>query len=136
MTVRDIMTENPIYIEVNQTIQEALDLLYESNIRHLPVVERGELRGILSDRDLKTYTFPTRATVDHAEEALERLQEPVASVMSGAPLSVNAEAEISEVIELMLDQKIGAVPVTRAGGWELIGIVSYVDVLKAARELF
>ena len=136
MLVREIMTDNPIHVDVDATIQSALELLYESDIRHLPVVHNGELRGILSDRDLKSFTFPTAAAFDHPEDAIERLRAPVSSAMTGATLHVNAEAEVSEVIELMLDQKIGAVPVTAADGAELLGIVSYVDVIRAASELF
>ena len=55
----------------------------------------------------------------------------VADFMSSGPLTVEAETDIDEVIELLLEHRVGAVPVVSSEG-TLVGIVSYVDVLKAA----
>jgi len=57
-------------------------------------------------------------------------------VMQTDVISVNAEADVGEVIEVMLDHKVGAVPVVDPGAEHLVGIVSYEDVLRAAQECF
>jgi acetoin utilization protein AcuB len=51
-------------------------------------------------------------------------------------ISVNPETELEEVVDLMIEHKIGAVPVVEADSSKLVGIVSYIDALRAARDLF
>jgi acetoin utilization protein AcuB len=53
--------------------------------------------------------------------------------MSPDPISVEPDSEIGEVIGLLLDHKIGALPVVDEGAREVVGIISYVDVLRAFR---
>jgi acetoin utilization protein AcuB len=50
-------------------------------------------------------------------------------------VTVNPESDVAEVIDLMIEHKIGAVPVVEADSTRLVGIVSYVDALRAARDL-
>jgi CBS domain-containing protein len=54
--------------------------------------------------------------------------------MTGDPITVDEETELTEVIDLMIEHKVGALPVVAED--KLVGIVSYVDVLKAARAGF
>ena len=69
MFVKDIMTENPVTATELMTVAEALGLLYELDVRHLPVVRGSELAGIVSDRDLRGFTAPSE---DEAIEAIEK----------------------------------------------------------------
>ena len=55
MLVKDIMTENPVTATELMSVAEALGLLYELDVRHLPVVRGSELAGIVSDRDLRGF---------------------------------------------------------------------------------
>lgn len=127
MVVSEIMTSDPVAIDVRQELREAMLAMADLDVRHLPVIEDGQLVGILSDRDLA----PLR---QRAADASARLPE-LAAIMSADVVSVNPESEVSEVIELMLEQSIGAVPVVSADSLELVGIVSYVDVLRSHAEL-
>lgn len=136
MVVEEIMTEDPISVEVTTTIRQVIAMLFEKDIRHLPVVEGGELVGIVSDRDLRGFLAPAMVELEKPAEVQKRLQGPVSSVMNADVFSVTPETDLAEVIDLMLDQKVGAVPVVRQGTQELVGIVSYVDVLRAAQSLF
>ncbi|MNC91117.1 CBS domain protein [compost metagenome] len=61
------------------------------------------------------------------------MSQPVSAIMSCNVVTVTTETELVEVIDLMLDQKVGAVPVVNDDSSELVGIVSYMDVLRAAR---
>ena len=54
--------------------------------------------------------------------------------MSTSLLTVNRVTEVSEIVDLFLTEHVGAVPVVHAG--ELVGIVSYVDVLRAMQDAF
>lgn len=129
MTARDLMTMSPMTITPQTKLRHAVQLLHTLEIRHLPVVdERGGLVGIVSDRDLRALGIP--AVVEPESGSSQTLEKGVAEVMSSDVLSVDTEADASEVVELMLEHKIGAVPVVDADG-VLVGIISYIDVLRA-----
>lgn len=136
MEVSEIMTPNPESADVTESIRSVLMKLIELDVRHIPIVEEGELVGMISDRDLRTYLLPSVSELETANNADARFDRPISSVMQGDVLSVNLETEVGEVIDLMIDQRIGALPVIDAINGTLMGIVSYIDVLRISRELF
>lgn len=123
MLVSDIMTREPAFADVTLTVQAAAAAMHDLDVRHLPVVDGRELVGILSDRDLSGF-----ASGDD-----DFGQRTVADIMSASVLSLSPEDEVVEAVDLMLEHKVGAIPVVDASG-ELVGIVSYVDVLAALRD--
>lgn len=136
MKVRDVMTPDPIAIRSDRTIREALETLEKHHIRHLPILEDGRLSGILSDRSVA----PWRQTLFDAEswhdvdlEAL-LMQTRVADIVERRVVSIEPDAPVSAAIDALLDHNIGAVPVVDDRE-ELVGIVSYVDLLRAMRAL-
>lgn len=124
--VEEIMTREPETIRPNNTVAEALRKLRALDVRHLPVVnEDHELVGMISDRDLRG--VPTEMEVaGHQTVPLDTM---VSTLMSSDVLSVELETPLSECIDLMLDEKVGALPVVDDRG-VLVGIVSYVDLLR------
>jgi len=126
MVVSEIMTPNPTTIDVGEDLAVAIDALAHLRVRHLPVSEEGRLIGILSDRDL--------AALRNSAASEEELP-TIASLMSSDVSSVNQEADVLEVIDMMVEEKIGAVPVVDDESGEVIGVVSYVDVLMTHAEL-
>ena len=135
MNARALMTEDPISVQATDSVREAIDLQLEHDIRHIPVVDAGgNLLGMLSDRDLRDATLPLWSGFERPQEARDALSQSVADVMQTDVLLVGAEDSMSEVIEILLDHKIGAVPVVEDGTQILIGIISYVDILKAVKD--
>lgn len=133
LSARDLMTETPVTVDPMTTVKRAIELLHTLDIRHLPVVsEDRELVGMISDRDLRVLAVPYVGGVETMGDAAITLDAKVASLMKAEVLSVEASADASEVVDLMIEHKIGAVPVTDADG-TLVGIISYVDVLRAFR---
>lgn len=129
-TARDLMTKNPVTLQVTATVKDAMQILQSMDIRHLPVVnEQDELIGMVSDRDLRSLSIPRSLDERWLGELRIALREKISSVMTADVLSVDVEADATEIIELMLEHKVGAVPVTDADG-SLVGIVSYIDVLR------
>jgi acetoin utilization protein AcuB len=135
MEARDAMTPNPVTVTPRATLGEVWDLMREADIRHVPVVDAGTLVGMLSDRNLGSLDVAGVLTTEGADALRRRLATPVVTVMSSDVLSVGEEDDLAEVIDLMLEHKVGAIPVVRSGTQELVGIVSYIDVLRAVREL-
>ncbi len=135
MVVEEVMSRDPFTVDVTESIAQVMRKLAEADVRHLPVVEDGALVGIISDRDLRAYSPAVMLEFEQPLEVRKRLAQPVASVMASDVVSVNPETELFEVVELMLDQRIGAIPVVQPDGAQLVGIVSYIDVLRALSDL-
>ena len=132
MLAKDIMTENPVTATELMSVAEALGLLYELDVRHLPVVRGSELVGIVSDRDLRGFTAPDE---DEAMSAIESARSSkVGGFMNTDPIRVDTETNAREIIELMLVHRVGAIPVCDADTGDLLGIVSYVDLLRVLQE--
>jgi acetoin utilization protein AcuB len=130
--VKDVMTENPVTATELMSVAQALGLLYELDVRHLPVVRGRELVGIISDRDLRGFSG---AEEDDAIAAVEGARsETVGHFMNTNPVKVDPETSIPEVIELMLLHRVGAIPVADLDTEDLVGIVSYVDLLRVLQE--
>jgi len=130
MVVDEVMTREPTTVSSRVSIGEALSTLKEVDARHLPVVDGGELVGILSDRDL----LEARNLLDDPDADTSVLERAVSAYMSTDVASVNPETELTEAVDIMLERRVGALPVLEGETETLVGIVSYVDVLKAARE--
>jgi acetoin utilization protein AcuB len=129
---KDIMTENPVTSTELMSVAEALGLLYELDVRHLPVVRGRELVGIISDRDLRGFT---ETDEDEAMESFENARAAtVGNFMNTSPVKVDPETNIREVVELMLLHRVGAIPVADLDTGDLLGIVSYVDLLRVLQE--
>jgi CBS domain-containing protein len=110
-------------------------VMRELAVRHVPVVEDGALVGMLSDRDLARVDMVRVLRVEGAGALREELETPIVEVMSSDVISVGPETEMSEVISLLLEHKIGAVPVVEPGSRDVLGIISYVDLLRALGAL-
>ena len=126
MVVQEIMTRNPYAIEADRPVREAMQRLLSKDIRHLPVLDNGILVGMLSDRDVRSIAAATLTG-----EVGDQLSASVSELMTSDPISVDPEADIGEVIDLMIENKVGALPVLAED--RLVGIVSYVDVLRYAK---
>jgi CBS domain-containing protein len=108
----------------------------ELDVRHIPVVDAGELVGMVSDRDVAYLDLDRLLMAEGAAGLQRQLATPVISVMTSDVIVVELETGLSDVIGLMLEHKVGALPVVSPGTREIMGIVSYVDVLGAVQDLF
>lgn len=131
----DLMTADPATVTEVATIGDALQVLQAMNVRHVPVVNGdGEVVGMLSDRDLRAAAIPRTIDPEWLGDLRVALDTPVSRAMSADVVTVEEETPTATIIELMLESKIGAVPVVDAEG-TLVGIVSYIDILRELYEL-
>jgi CBS-domain-containing membrane protein len=129
-TAADLMTPNPFVIPASAKVGDAVRALQDLEVRHLPVVNaEGALVGMLSDRDLRSLAVPVLIDGESLGTVRLALDASVQSMMSSDVVSVGVEAEVEEIVDMMLGEKIGAIPVLDADG-KLAGIVSYVDLLS------
>jgi acetoin utilization protein AcuB len=135
MTARDLMTSNPATVTPRTTIAEAWDLMRELDVRHLPVVEGEALVGMLSDRDLGNLDVTSLLTEEGADALRRRLSRPVIQLMSTDIVAAEPETEVSELVTLLLEHKVGAIPVVTPDTRQIVGIVSYIDVLRVLQKV-
>jgi CBS domain-containing protein len=90
--------------------------------------------GIVSDRDLRCYLSDLFLSEPESIPDAARKALTVRQVMQAKPITVDADADLQEVIDCLLEFKIGAVVVTDTLG-HLRGIISYEDVIRAARDM-
>jgi acetoin utilization protein AcuB len=132
MVVAEVMTTRVATADVRTSVRAVMQRLHDLDVRHLPIVEDERLVGIVSDRDLRDVT--ARLVAGGEPRATVVLDGPIADVMSSDVVSVDPETELGEVVDLMIEHHVGALPVVAPGSAALVGIVSYVDVLRAARD--
>jgi acetoin utilization protein AcuB len=135
MKARDVMTPNPITVTTQATLGEVWDLMREADIRHVPVVRGGILIGMLSDRDLASLDVGRVLTTEGADALRRALGAPVVAAMSSDVISVEPETDLGDVIDLMIENKVGAIPVVLPDTRQVVGIASYIDVLRGVQEL-
>ena len=128
-TVADVMTTDVVTVSGDQDVVFASAVMKLRRIRHLPVVDGERLIGMLSHRDL------LRAQARDLEEiGRVKGREPVKvvarDVMSDEVRAVSPEMPADEAAMLLVDEKIGCLPVVREG--TLIGIATEADFLRWA----
>ena len=130
MLVRELMTGALITARPDMPVLDARHLMIEKRIRHLVVTnDSGELLGIVTDRDIRL-NLPSQATslsVWEMNYLLTRLT--VGTVMTASVITVGPDREGRDAAQLMLDHRIGALPVVDGG--RPIGIVTETDLLRA-----
>jgi acetoin utilization protein AcuB len=133
MNVAKRMMRNPVFVDENDSMKKAMDLLKEREIRHLPVLKDGEkLVGVLTERDIKQAS-PSPATALEIREIYYLLDKvKVKQIMTRRPYTVSSSAPIEEAALIMREKKIGCLPVVEEG--RLVGILTETDILDAFIE--
>lgn len=129
MQIRDLMTRDVVAVRPDTPIFEARALMLKERIRHLLVTEGDRLVGVVTDRDIRL-NLPSPATslsVWEVNYLLARLT--VGQVMTRNVVTIAPDRDPREAAGLLLEHKIGALPVV--DGQRLAGIVTETDVLRA-----
>ena len=120
-SVADWMSKAPMAVVEDTPIRDAVSLMQGAEVRHLLVLDGPVLTGILSSRDLR------RLVTRDLDSPL--LAGPVRSIMSEGPVSVAPETPLVTAARLLLEQRIGALPVRQ--GERIVGIFTVPDALEA-----
>jgi acetoin utilization protein AcuB len=133
MLVRDRMSSDPVTVRIDTSLKEALELVRSSPFRHLPVLDEGDkLVGIVTEKSL-VYASPTPSTtlsVFEVDYILSRTK--IGQVIQGQVVTVGPDLPIEEAARVMIDHKIGCLPVVEDD--TLIGIISDTDIFRVFVE--
>lgn len=134
MLVKNWMSRPVVTIESNQSMQEAIHLLKTHRIGRLPVLEKGKLVGIVTDRDLKRASASDATTLEIHELMYLMSKIRIKDIMSRKVISVPADFTIEETAEVLLSNNISGVPVLDAQQ-SLVGIITHTDLFKVILSL-
>jgi len=128
MRIKDVMTENPIQVDVDTLVIDAQKIMKEKNIRRLCVTEKGKLVGIVTNHDLlKTSPSPaTSLSIWEINYLWSKMK--VKDVMTKNPITVSPETTFEEALLLGQEKKIGSFPVVDNG--KLVGITTESDIVR------
>jgi CBS domain-containing membrane protein len=127
--VKDIMAKEVSTLGRNDTLDLADNVMTLDRIRHLPILDEGRVVGVVSQRDL--FRSALAAALGYGEKAQKTLLRTirVKEVMNEPAITVSPEATVKEAARLMIENKIGCLPVVE--GHALVGIVTETDILRA-----
>jgi CBS domain-containing protein len=132
-SVRQFMASPVTSLPSTARLLDAGLLLRAGRIRHIPIIDDGELIGILSDRDIQRCT-PSLLTRVSAEEYNAIFEDtPVAKVMTRNPQHISPDEPLHAAAELLQSQKLGCLPVVENG--KVVGIITKDDMLGALMRL-
>lgn len=117
------MTREVVTVTPTATVADALELIRNHNIRHLPVLDAGRVVGVATDRDLRLALEPGSTPADAT----------VQDIMTTSPVAVSPDTPIESAAALLSEHRIGCLPVLEDD--ELVGILTRSDLLRAFVEL-
>jgi len=134
LLVENWMNPKVITVDADDSMLDATKILKEHNIRHLPVLEKGKLVGIITDRDLKRAS-PSDATSLEAHELLYLIANiKVREIMTKNPITVPYNFTIEEAAQILLQARISGMPVVDKQG-DVIGTITQTDLFKVLISL-
>lgn len=134
MLVEQWMTRDVITVEADESMNEAIYTLEENRITLLPVIENGQLTGIISDRDLKQAS-PSQKTIQGIDEFMDLIAKiRVKDIMTKKPFVISPEHTIEEAAAILVSERISGLPVLDKNN-RLVGIITRTDIFKMLIKL-
>lgn len=128
--VRYFMRVPPVTINLASSLSDALTLMHEHDIRRLPVVlDTGELRGIITDGDIRGADIMRSAGFMPSDIADTLRQVHVYKVMTENPIAVSDSTSLREVATLMIENHIGGIPIVDDNRI-VVGIITESDLFE------
>ena len=118
MKVKNWMSRPPVTISPDASIPEAIQLMRKHSIRHVPVVEKKKLVGLVTESDIRQA---------YLASLIEEIK--VKDVMIKDPITTSPESHLEEAAELLYRQGIGGLPVVE--GDEVVGVITVTDIVAA-----
>ena len=134
MLVKNWMSTNVVTIDANDAMQDAMRVLKEHGIRMLPVMKKGKLVGIVTDRDLKKASASDATTLEIHELLYLLTKIKVNDIMTRDPIAVPPDYTVEETARVLLDGKISGAPVVDDYG-QVVGIITQTDLFRVLISL-
>ena len=134
MLVKNWMSKKVITIDADDSMQDAMGLLKEHGIRRLPVMKKGKLVGIVTDRDLKKASASDATTLEIHELLYLLTAVKVKDIMTKDPITVPPDYTVEETAQVLLEGKISGAPVVDHSG-KVVGVITQSDLFRVLISL-
>jgi acetoin utilization protein AcuB len=134
MLVQNWMNKNVVTIDVEESMEDAVKLLKKHGIKMLPVMKKGKLTGIVTDRDLKRAQASDATSLDIHELLYLLSTIKIGHVMSKNPITIPIDFTIEETADILLNNNISGAPVVDSKG-HIVGTITQNDLFKALISL-
>jgi acetoin utilization protein AcuB len=134
MLVKGWMTSDVVTVDEETSMMKASQIMKENNIRRLPVMRKGKLVGMVTDRDIKEAS-PSKATTLDVHELYYLLSElKLKDIMRKNLITVGPEETVEKAAVKMLEHRISGLPVVNDKG-KVVGVITQGDVFKVLVSL-
>jgi len=125
---REIMSSPVVTLPLTASLAHAWDVVHSKRFRHIPIVgENDSVVGILSDRDLLRATMET--VLSGTTWSTKQVKTPIRNLISQPVLVAAPDAELRAIARVMLEERIGALPIVSEAG-RLVGMITRSDILR------
>ena len=131
MRIGDIVTRNPITVVGETSISEAMKIMKENKIGRLPVVDKGKLVGIVTERMILEVSLSPATSLSIHQVCYLIGKMKVKDIMVKNPITIPPDANFKDVLLLCQEKRIGAFPVVDKG--KLVGITTESDLVRFVR---
>lgn len=129
MKISNIMSDKIVTVDIDDTLKIIKEVFDHTSFHHLLVIEKHQLCGVISDRDLFKAFTPTIGTVAETTQDLAILNQKAHQIMNHHPLSLPESANIKDAIKVFNNNKISCIPVVNEQNIP-VGILSWRDILR------
>jgi len=134
MLVANWMSRNIITVDENDSMHDAMKLLKENDIHMLPVLKKGKLVGIVTDRDLKKASASDATTLEIHELFYLLTRIKVKNLMTKEAITVPSDFTVEETAQVLQKNKISGVPVVNTEG-QIVGTITKTDLFRVLISL-
>lgn len=132
MSVKKLMSTNVVTISLDESLKTIKEIFENVNFHHLLVVESQKLAGVISDRDLLKAISPNIGTASETDRDLATLNKKAHQILTRKPITLSADAQVSEAIDIFNTHKISCIPIIN-DKQEAVGLLSWRDILKIVK---
>lgn len=128
-SIKEIMSTDFKVIGVNESLKKAEEILYSNKFKHLPVLQKGKLVGIISKTDIKRMSFADEFGDEEFEtdSAIFKML-TVGQVMIDKPFTLSVEASIKDAAEVFAQKEFRSIPIMEND--KVVGIVTTKDMIQ------
>lgn len=127
--IQDIMTSKVVTIDLDVTLKEIREVFERARFHHVLVTEKGELAGVISDRDVLKAVSPFIGTLSERQSDTDTLKKRAHQIMTRSVTTAMPTDTVEAAAKLMMAKRVSCLPVISKR--KIVGIVTMKDILKA-----
>lgn len=127
--VSEIMSRRVVTLNLDDRLSEAKEIFDNVSFHHLPVIDDGELVGVLTKKDMEFAISPYIGQSSELPRDVQTLEKRIHQVMTRDPIHLSHDYKLRKAVEIMLDNGISCLPVTNKRK-QVVGIITWRDLLR------